>query len=149
MLGHVAKEAAALLDGLDVIIVVNEDYATGMASSVKAGLGAVGPDVSGAVMLLADMPGVTTENIGALIAAFRRGEGRAVVRATAGGHRGNPVILPRRAFPVMRNLHGDIGARQIVEALELPVIDVEIGEAASVDVDTPEALSRAGGVPAP
>lgn len=146
VLGHMAEPASALLDGLDVIVVVNADYASGLASSVKAGLGAVGPEVAGAMMLLADMPGLGPADLDALIAAFRRGEGKAVVRATSGGQRGNPVILPRRAFAAMRNLSGDIGARRLVEALELPVIDVEIGEAAVVDVDTPEALASAGGV---
>ena len=41
---------------------------------------------------------------------------------------------------------GDTGARHLVEAEGLDVVDVEIGAAASVDVDTPEALAGAGGV---
>lgn len=146
VLGHMAEEASGLLDGLDVATVVNEDYASGLASSLKMGLDAVGPDVAGAMVLLADMPALTTGDLDILIGAFRKAEGRAVVRATVGGRRGNPVILPRNAFAAVRNLSGDIGARRIVEELELPIIDVEIGEAAGFDVDTPEALAQAGGV---
>ena len=46
----------------------------------------------------------------------------------------------------MTKLEGDTGARHIVEAQGNPVIDVEIGAGASVDVDTPEAMQLAGGV---
>lgn len=146
VLGHMAEEAADALDGLDVVTTVNEDYASGLASSLKAGLEAVGSNAAGAMVLLADMPALVPGDLDALIAAFHKAEGRAVVRATVGGRRGNPVILPRSAFAAVRNLSGDIGARRLVEELELPIIDVEIGEAAGIDVDTPEALARAGGV---
>ena len=78
--------------------------------------------------------------------AFAAQGGRSVVRATHSGKRGNPVILPRTLFPLVATLEGDTGARGIVEAGEGPVIDVELGEAASLDVDTPAAMAQAGGV---
>ena len=62
------------------------------------------------------------------------------MRATHDGKRGNPVILPRALFPAVAKLEGDTGARHLVEAEGNPVIDVEIGEGAGVDVDTPEAM---------
>ena len=68
------------------------------------------------------------------------------MRATHDGKRGNPVILPRAVFPAVAQLEGDTGARHLVECGQTAVIDVEIGAAAAVDVDTPEALRRAGGV---
>jgi molybdenum cofactor cytidylyltransferase len=92
------------------------------------------------------MPGVSSADLDKLIEAFRKAEGKSVVRATHEGRRGNPVILPRALFEAVAHLEGDTGARHLVEAEGLDVIDVEIGEAAAVDVDTPEALSRAGGV---
>jgi molybdenum cofactor cytidylyltransferase len=64
----------------------------------------------------------------------------------SGGKRGNPVILPRATFEAIMRLEGDIGARPIVEESGLPVIDVEIGAAAHLDTDTPEAILAAGGV---
>ena len=66
------------------------------------------------------------------------------MRATAFGRRGNPVILPRALFGAVRLLEGDTGARQIVEAAD--AVDVELGEGALLDVDTPEALAAAGGL---
>ena len=55
-------------------------------------------------------------------------------------------LLPRSLFPAVTALEGDTGARHLVEAELAPVIDVEIGSAAAIDVDTRDALEGAGGV---
>ena len=57
-----------------------------------------------------------------------------------------PVLLPRSLFADVAALQGDTGARHIVESDATEAIDVEMGEAASLDVDTPEAMASAGGV---
>lgn len=145
--GHRAPEIEAALAGLDLQIIRNGAFADGMASSLVAGLtvgGMAGRD--GLMVLLADMPGITTADLAALIEAFRAARGRAIVRAVSGGKRGNPVILPRAVFPDILKLQGDIGARSIIETSGLSVIDVEIGAAAQLDVDTPEAVIAAGGI---
>ncbi len=67
------------------------------------------------------------------------------MRATHDGARGNPVILPRALFADALRLEGDVGARHLVEAGGLPVRDVDLGIAASLDVDTPDAMASAGG----
>ena len=68
--------------------------------------------------MLGDMPGVTAADLDRLIAAFAKSGGTAIVRATHGGKRGNPVILPRALFPEIAKLEGDTGARHIVESRE-------------------------------
>lgn len=145
--GHRASEITACLQGLDVACIDNPDYASGMASSLKAGVSAANAGgVDGVLVMLADMPGVSVQDLDALVSAFRASGGRAIVRAVADGQRGNPVILPRSTFEAVKTLEGDIGARPIIETAGLPVIDVEIGAAARLDVDTPEAIVAAGGV---
>lgn len=82
----------------------------------------------------------------ALLTARFAGEGgRKVVRAVHGGAPGNPVILPRAVFAAAANLTGDVGARHLIEASGVGVVDVDLGAGAGLDVDTPEALSAAGG----
>ena len=147
--GHQANEIKRLVSNLDVKLVENPDYASGLASSLKAGIHALPADVAGALIVLADMPGITTADLDMLIEAFAASGGKAVVRAAHNGKRGNPALLPRALFGEIENLEGDTGARQVVESSPLEVIDVEIGEAASIDVDTPEALREAGGVLSP
>ncbi|WP_159586587.1 NTP transferase domain-containing protein [Chelativorans xinjiangense] len=146
VLGHEAEAVSQALSGLDLRQVKNEDFATGLASSLKVGIRALPPSAAGALVALADMPEVTTADFDRLIEAFVAAGGRAIVRATHGGKRGNPVILPRVLFAEVERLAGDTGARHIIESAPLEVIDVELGAAASLDVDTPEALQAAGGV---
>ncbi|MBW9070152.1 NTP transferase domain-containing protein [Agrobacterium pusense] len=145
--GHRRSEIEASLSGLDVTFVENPDYASGMASSLISGFSAPGAgDADGVLVMLADMPGVKSANLNLLIEAFRSASGRAIVRAVSRGKRGNPVILPRAVGDAVMRLEGDIGARHIIESSGLPVIDVDIGDAAHLDVDTPEAVQAAGGV---
>jgi molybdenum cofactor cytidylyltransferase len=144
--GHRQAEIRAALAGLDVIAVENAGYATGMASSLIAGVNAVGNEADGVLVMLADMPWVSAGDLATLMSAFKAGQGRVIVRAVSAGKRGNPVILPRSTFDAIRQLQGDIGARHIIETCGLPVVDVDIGPAAHVDLDTPEAVIAAGGI---
>jgi molybdenum cofactor cytidylyltransferase len=145
VVGHQAERVADALDGSGARVVVNPDFATGLAGSLKAGIAALRHDAAGALVALGDMPGIEAEAVDRLVAAFAEAGGTSIVRATHAGKRGNPVVLPRSLFDAVGLLEGDTGARQIVEASGLGVIDVEIGRAASLDVDTPEAMAQAGG----
>ncbi|WP_322418973.1 molybdopterin-binding/glycosyltransferase family 2 protein [Mesorhizobium huakuii] len=144
--GHQRERVRAALAGLDVTFADNPDFADGLSTSLKAGIAYLPEDTAGAMIVLGDMPGVVSGDLDRLIDAFRRAGGNSVVRASHQGKRGNPVLLPRALFPAIAHLEGDTGARHLVEAEGLDVIDVEIGEGASVDVDTREALEGAGGV---
>lgn len=145
--GHRAAEVSAVLSGTGAVLVQNADYASGMAGSLKVGLRSVETAGLDAMMvLLADMPNVDDSDMATLAGAFRQAGGKAIVRAVADGQRGNPVILPSATFEALKALDGDIGARPVIESAGLAVIDVEIGAAARLDVDTPEAILAAGGV---
>ncbi|MEW9834934.1 NTP transferase domain-containing protein [Mesorhizobium marinum] len=144
--GHQAARIRDALEGVDAVIVHNPDYASGLAGSLRTGIAAVSEEAAGALILLGDMPAVSSADLDRLVAAFADAGGRATVRATHGGKRGNPVILPRALFSEVARLEGDTGARHLVESGLTPVVDVEIGAGAAIDVDTPEALESAGGV---
>lgn len=146
VIGHRSADIAGALSGLDVELIDNPAYATGMASSLRAGLTAAEAAGLPAIMvLLADMPNVATDDIQLMAKTLRKAETPAIIRAVAGGQRGNPVILPAHTFEALKALEGDIGARAVIEGAGIPVIDVEIGAAARLDVDTPEAVIAAGG----
>lgn len=145
--GYRAEAIRDAVGDIGAHFIHNPDFASGMASSLAAGLDE--PEIAGAdglLVMLADMPRITAADITRLIDAFRAEGGRAIIRSVSGGKRGNPVVLPRVLYPALRRLEGDVGARVIIETAGLPVIDVEIGEAAHLDVDTPEAVIAAGGI---
>ncbi|WP_353640993.1 molybdopterin-binding/glycosyltransferase family 2 protein [Mesorhizobium sp. WSM2239] len=144
--GHQTDRIRTALSGLDVRIVHNPDFASGLSGSLKRGVASLPADAAGAMIVLADMPGVSAGDLDHLIGAFEKSGGAAIVRAVHNGKRGNPVILPRSLFHAVSLLEGDTGARHLVEAESLNVVDVEIGEGAGIDVDTRDALENAGGV---
>lgn len=137
--GDDARRAA--LSGLGLRIVENRVAAEGMASSVRAGLGALDAQADAVILALADMPDIGPEHFDRLIAAFDPEEGRAICRAaTERGAPGNPVLFGRRFFEPLARLEGDQGARAVLaEHADLVELVPTPGEAAAVDLDTPEA----------
>lgn len=138
---------AAALAGLAVAIVPNPDYNLGLSASLKAGFAALrGTNVAGALVLLGDMPHLTTATLDRLIAAFAQSGGQAICVPEAEGRRGNPVLWPADLFAEMAGLAGDKGARDLlarhpdrIEPVAAPADEI------FADVDTPEDLARARG----
>lgn len=140
VLGTHADLYRSLLDGLAVRIVETRDPTEGMASSIRAGIEAVSPDASGAVILLADQPFVTAEVIDRLIGAVADDRRRIV----ASEHRGvacPPAYFPRRFFPELLALEGDRGARSVIQAHPGESVLVPLPEPCAADVDTSADLS--------
>lgn len=146
VVGHRANDMRDALLGIDVDVIDNPDFEEGMASSLRTGVAALKPGAAGVLILLADMPLIETVHLRKLLEIFAGTGGKCVVRATSGDVRGNPVILPYGTFGGIAGLQGDVGARQIIAESGLPVVDVDIGDAALLDVDTREAVLSAGGV---
>jgi len=148
VIGHRADDIERSLSGIKASIIRNVEYLGGMSTSIAAGL--QHPSVKaadGIMIVLADMPNVTTEHLNLLISEFWRMEANAIVRATANGEAGNPVIFPRSTYGQLLKLSGDKGARALIRELGLEIRDVEIGAAASIDVDNQGDLADAGGIP--
>jgi len=140
--GHEAERVRAALAGRAVTFVHNPEPAAGLSGSLKRGLAALGPEVDGALICLADMPRVDAAALDRLIAAFDPLEGRSVCVPVWNGKRGNPVLWARRFFAEMAELAGDVGARHLIGAHAEVVCEVAMpDDAVLVDIDTPEALA--------
>jgi molybdenum cofactor cytidylyltransferase len=141
--GHQREQVEETLQGLPVTFLYNNEYASGLASSLRRGLAALPDDCDGALVALGDMPLVTAAEITRLVNAFNPVEGRAIVVPTRRGKRGNPVLWGRRFFGEMRDLGGDVGARHLIGAYPEAVAEVEMtGDGVLTDIDTPQALAR-------
>ena len=139
--GHQRKDVEAAIAGLDVKTVHNPDFAQGLGTSLKAGVAAVPAENDGAIICLADMPQVNAALIDKLITAFDPEKGALVVVPTFEGTRGNPVLWSRRFFPELMAIEGDVGARHLISRYAEAATEVPVdGQAAFIDVDTPEAL---------
>jgi molybdenum cofactor cytidylyltransferase len=134
VLGRDADEVEAAIAGLGFEFVRNPDYTAGQATSVRAGIDAVGA-VNAAVIALGDMPAVSPRSVAALVDVYGAGAGTALA-AAHDGQRGNPVLFDRQYFDALRDVEGDTGGRRILLEGEDAAL-VETGDRGVLqDVDT-------------
>lgn len=79
VLGHHADAVEAAVRALPITLVRNPDPDAGRASSLRVGLQALSPRLDAIIVMPADLPLVATDDIVALIAAYRRRGDAAVV----------------------------------------------------------------------
>ena len=144
--GHANEQVRAALAGLPTTFIHNADFATGLASSLKAGVAALTDDADGAIILLGDMPRIEPNLIDRLIADFADHRDARAVAPLYAGERGNPALVSRAMFADIAVLTGDQGARKLFaggSVVDVPVDD----EAVTIDVDTPGKLAELRGRP--
>lgn len=134
VLGAAADEAALLLEGTGAAVVLAEDWADGMAASLRAGLASLDAgDADAAVISLVDLPDVGAAVVRRVVGA---GADRGTLaRATYDGSPGHPVVMGRDHWPgVLETTTGDRGARDYLASHA--VVPVECGDLATgQDVD--------------
>lgn len=125
-------------------IIHNLEADSGLASSIRCGMTAIPPGTTGALILLADMPGVGTDLIDRVIAAFRDdGERRITFPCRSDGRRGHPVLWPRAYFPQLCELQGDKGGKDIIDAALPDTLAMKTeDDGAFIDIDTRADLQR-------
>ena len=127
------------LDGATVL--ANQDWETGMASSLRTGLDGLRgwpAPVDAALLLLVDMPGMTPD---ALRKVAEHAAPDALATATYGGVRGHPVLLGRDHWAgVIETATGDEGARRYLAAHDVTEVDCT-GLADPTDLDVPPGSS--------
>ncbi len=143
-----AEARRAALQGCGVEIAEVAEAAEGMAASLRRGAAAAA-EMAGLLVLPADMPEIAAEDIAGMRRAFlSHPDPRPILRATAEDDRpGHPVILPARFLVQLAALHGDTGARAILQAHQGEIAPYPLaGDRALIDLDTPEAWAawRAG-----
>lgn len=145
--GHRHADIIAALEGLDLRYAQNRDYASGVATSLITGfMTDEAKRADGVLIINADMPRITSEDLDTLIEAFCRSQGQAIVCSAARGRRGNPAVLPRSLYDSILGLRGDVGAQRLIETSGIGVIEISFDEETLSDVNTPEAILAAGGV---
>jgi molybdenum cofactor cytidylyltransferase len=140
VLGANAVELAPLLRHTPAAIVVNRDWSEGMGSSVRTGVSRVPATADAVMLMLADQPAVTAEDLRRLISTWRR-QPQCIVAAHYAGTAGVPAIFPREDFTALAGLRGDTGARALLKRGGERLIRVPL-QSAEIDIDTPEDLLK-------
>jgi molybdenum cofactor cytidylyltransferase len=139
---HAAPSREALR-GLEVREAENQQWESGMSSSVRVGIEAViaaNPRITAVVLMLCDQPFVTREIIAGLVGAHLE-TGCSIVASRYGGSFGVPALFGSAYFAEFTALKGEAGAKQVIrkhlrKAHLLPFPGGEI------DIDTPNDFAR-------
>jgi molybdenum cofactor cytidylyltransferase len=137
-----AIAAAPLPDAPPVRTVFNPKFDRAeMARSLEVGLDVLADDILAALVVLGDQPQLRGEVVATLLQRWR--ETQAPVAAPFyKGQRGNPVVLDRGVWPLVRALPDSANPRQIFQAAgRIEPVDLE-DETILRDLDTPEEYAR-------
>ena len=143
VLGAEKEKAERELDDLPVRICWNQEWRTGMSSSIRVGLKdllLIDPDLDAVLITLCDQPFVNAGTVGLITDRFAETNKR-MVAARYGGVAGVPALFSREMFDALSKLSGDKGARDLLRDPNASIETVEIKEAA-IDIDTHEDLGR-------
>lgn len=138
VLGAHAADITPLLRHTPATIVVNREWDEGIASSLRAGVSRVPGSSDGVMVLLADQPSVSVDDLRRLAGTWRR-QTNSIVAAQYAQATGVPAIFPRWAFRDLCELRGDRGAQILLHRYSDRVVRLAMPSAA-LDIDTPEDL---------
>ena len=140
VLGANAAQIKSELENLPLEIVVNEDWATGISSSIKAGLkriSEINPNLSAVVLMLCDQPFVNAETLSRLL-QIRRQSGKKIAACRYGETIGVPAVFVRELFSEIYNLQGDTGAKFLIKKYLASEVETLLFSEAAIDIDTPQ-----------
>jgi len=167
--GANAERVESAVIDLDVIIVRNDDWKSGQAGSIKAGISSLtqpptstsvatlpplsakqdtspkskgfrGGREGAAIFLLTDQPQITTSILRALVEKHADGL-YPVVAPMVMDRRANPVLFDRVTFDDLLTLKGDVGGRAIFHKHRVEYLPWH-DDRLLLDVDTPEMYQR-------
>lgn len=127
--GHINDIGRALNDlifHVKLNQVTNLHPELGMSTSLGIGISHIAFEASGAMIILADQPFLTTEIIDHLLKEWSKDSSQIVV-PTVMGRKTTPVIFPKQLFSELKEVMGDMGGREIIDRHAHNVALVEIG----------------------
>ena len=140
VLGFQADVMRAEISGLRARAIENAAWREGIASSIRAGVGALEASADGVLLAVCDQPRMTAAHCNALL---RAADAAACAAASVyGGSPGVPAVFPRALFPDLLALTGDRGAKGILTAQSERLVTVAWPDGA-IDIDTAEDAAAA------
>ena len=140
--GANAEQVEHAVRDLNVITIKNDQWTSGQASSIKAGVRSIisTSRAGGAIFLLTDQPQLTTSVLRALVEKHAEGL-YPVVAPMVMDRRANPVLFDRATFADLLTLEGDVGGRAIFHKHRVEYLPWH-DDRLLLDVDTPEMYQR-------
>ena len=139
VIGNHAQNIRQEIDDLPVALIENENWQSGISSSIRAGLEKLSSQ-GGIVITLCDQPFVTAALLTELISTHCKTR-RPIVASTYGTTRGVPAFFAAELFNELLSLTKDEGARRIIASHPERVATVNFPQGV-IDIDTAEDRKR-------
>jgi molybdenum cofactor cytidylyltransferase len=127
------------LVGLNVTIAENKNWKEGMSTSLHCGLMTalnLNKDVDGVIFMVSDQPFVSGVLLNRVL-KVQHETGSPIVASNYGDKLGTPTLFHKIFFDELFNLHGDVGARKLIEKNKSLTVSAPFPEG-SIDIDTKE-----------
>ena len=129
----------SLSDGEDRSIMVVPFASQGIGESIANGVYNT-PDWAGWIICLADMPGISSDIYSRMV---EEAEQHDIVRPVFRGQPGHPVFFSKKYFRELSQLHGDEGAKTVLQNNKLHIHEIQVDdEGVSLDIDTPGNMQK-------
>jgi molybdenum cofactor cytidylyltransferase len=142
VVGHEEERVGTELTGFPCRFVTNTAHTGPTSTSLHLGLNAIPTDVDSAIVILGDMPFVTTEMLRQMMAAARSTAAPLVV-SRYGDVLAPPLLFRRALFPELLAWQGEGCGKQVVLRHQGEAVILDWPAASLRDIDTPEDLDSA------
>ena len=144
VLGAYADLILPVIQKYPVIVAVNSDWKSGMASSVACGIKEMEQLESTAdavVITLVDQPLIPFTHFEAMLNAFAGGHQQIIASTSAEGWLGVPALFDKCYFSELQNLQGEKGAKTLIQQYPNKIKALECNEIIN-DIDTLESYQE-------
>ena len=126
VLGYQKEIIEKLIDKNEKIkFVFNNNFESGMASSIKTGLNNLSEKTEAFFICLGDMPMINQDVYNQLI---RSRNNKEIIVPTYKGQQGNPILFSKSMKSIIISIEGDIGAKKILEQNKDKILKVKIDD---------------------
>ena len=121
---------------VDVALLYNPKWEQGLGSSIAHAVQQLPAETDQLLILLADQVAIKPEELENLLKAAEDSD---IACAFYSGKRGVPAVFSRTMFPMLAQLSGDRGAKELLNRDDLKVTALPMNSAA-IDIDTEDEL---------
>ena len=140
VLGHQKEIIEKLIDKNEKIkFVFNQDFESGIATSIKTGLNHLSEETEAFFICLGDMPMVNKDIFNLLIKSKNN---REIIVPTYKNKQGNPILFSKSMKKKIMTIEGNVGAKKILELNKDKILNIETNDQnVTRDFNTPDNFS--------
>ena len=139
IIGHDKESLKDTLKNFQIGVIENDNYMSGMLSSIKRINDYIDNEVTGIMISLADMPLVSSKDINSILDTFLLHDEKKICIPEFNGRLGNPIIIPLEIYKKIiqyENLLKDKGLKSTILDGKFDIVRARSSSGVLKDLDT-------------